>query len=79
MLQTFYNNFGFVGALAIAFFIFLFFIFWIAGIAGLCMKTDTPAPRHTAITVLAVLIPPIPFIWMVLEIYTQQKMLRKTQ
>ncbi|CAN5367660.1 hypothetical protein BH23BAC3_BH23BAC3_12290 [soil metagenome] len=75
MLETVYNNFGFVGSLAISLFIFFFFIFWMAGVAGIC---DEHQGKRTTLLHLffAVLVPPYPVIWLISEMISQKKKLK---
>ncbi len=74
MLQSFYENFGFFGALALAFFLFIFLIFWVAGIAGITLPYDGGRKKgHTWQIVLAVLFPPYPVLWLFVDMYTQRK------
>jgi len=75
MLETFYNNFGFTGALITAFLLFLCFIFWIAGLAGICMKNEDNRKKAFRI-IVAVLIPPYPFCWMIWDMISQKKALK---
>lgn len=78
MLQSFYENFGFFGALALAIFLFIFIIFWIAGIAGIALPYDGGKKKGSNIQiVLAVLLPPYPVIWLLIDIYNQRKQLKK--
>ncbi|MDX1639477.1 MAG: hypothetical protein R3281_16040 [Balneolaceae bacterium] len=76
MLQTFYNNFGLLGSLAIAFGGFLFTIFWISGIAGICESETTRF--KTAKMVLSVFFPPYPFIWIIADMYRQSKRMKES-
>ncbi len=75
MLQTFYNNFGFLGSLAIAFGGFLFTIFWVSGIAGIC-DSDTTRFK-TAKMILSVVFPPYPFFWILVDMYQQSQRMKK--
>ncbi|WP_138429648.1 hypothetical protein [Fodinibius saliphilus] len=77
MLQTFYNNFGFLGSIGIAMFIFLCFIFWMAGIAGI--SQHPPSRKKTTKLVISVLFPPYPIIWVFIDMYRQRKLMKKTQ
>lgn len=78
MLQSFYNNFGFFGALALAFFMFIFFILWIAGIAGITLPYDGGRKKGNSWQiVLAVLIPIYPVLWLIFDIYMQRKYMRE--
>lgn len=76
MLETVYNNFGFVGSLVISLFIFFFFIFWMAGVAGIC--DEHKGKRTTLIHLfLAVLIPVYPVVWLILQMISQKKQLKR--
>ncbi|MEX1062046.1 MAG: hypothetical protein WEC12_00470 [Balneolaceae bacterium] len=72
MLETFYNNFGFAGALISSFVLFIFFIFWIAGLAGICLKNESELKKILRMTI-AVLVPLYPFIWMIWEMIVQKR------
>lgn len=75
MLQTFYNNFGLIGSLAIAFAGFLFTIFWVSGIAGIC---DSETNRYKTVKiVLAVVFPPYPFMWIIHDMYQQSQRMKE--
>lgn len=75
MLQTFYNNFGFVGSLALAFGGFLFAIFWISGIAGIC---DTTENRYKGIKIaISIIFPPYPFVWIIHDMYQQSQRMKE--
>ncbi len=76
MLESFYNNFGFVGSLVLALLIFLFFIFWMGGVAGLCREHDSQKDSIFRL-VLAVLIPIYPVVWLILDMISQKKQLRR--
>jgi len=76
MLETFYNNFGFLGSLVIALLIFFFFIFWMAGVAGICQGHDEKTDSILRL-VLAVLIPVYPVVWIIMEMISQKKQLKR--
>jgi len=76
MIESFYNAFGFIGALAISFILFIFFIFWIAGLAGICLKKEDNNKKTFRI-VVAVLIPLYPFLWMIYDMIIQRKYMEK--
>ncbi len=76
MLETFYNNFGFVGSLIVALLIFFFFIFWMAGVAGLCQENSGKKESIIRLA-LAVLIPIYPVIWIISDMIAQKKQLRR--
>lgn len=71
MLETFYNTLGFTGALLSAFLLFIFFIFWMAGLAGICGRRE-PSSRKTIRIIVAVLVPPYPFFWMIWTMIQQK-------
>ncbi|MDR8394266.1 hypothetical protein NC796_24170 [Aliifodinibius sp. S!AR15-10] len=75
MLQTFYNNFGFLGSLAIAFGGFMFTIFWISGIAGICNMEESRFKNLKM--VLSVLFPPYPFFWILFDMYHQSQQMKE--
>lgn len=76
MLETFYNNFGFVGSLVIALLIFLFFIFWMGGVAGICKEHDSKKDSVFRL-VMAVLIPIYPVVWLIFDMISQKKQLKR--
>ncbi|MFO7846897.1 MAG: hypothetical protein R6V27_10070 [Balneolaceae bacterium] len=76
MLETFYNNFGFIGSLVVSLFLFLFFIFWMAGVAGICKEKEGEKTTTTRL-VFAVLIPLYPVIWIISEMIAQRKKLKR--
>jgi len=71
MLQTFYNNFGFLGALLISTGLFIFFIFWISGIAGITELPESPSKKWKII--FSALVPPYPIIWLIIDMYKQHR------
>ena len=74
MLQTFYENFGFLGALLISAAMFIFFIFWMAGIAGIALPEDGGQVKNNRVQiVVAILIPIYPIIWLWTDMYKQHK------
>ena len=75
MLQTFYNNFGFLGSISLAFFLFLSFIFWMAGVAGI---SQLPHSRKKNIKLISsVLFPPYPIIWLFVDMYRQSQLMKE--
>lgn len=77
MLQTFYNNYGFVGSIAIAMLIFLSFIFWMAGVAGI---SQLPPSRKKNIKLFcSVIFPPYPIIWVFIDMYRQKQLMDETK
>lgn len=77
MLQTFYNNYGFVGSIAIAMFIFLCFIFWMAGVAGISQLPYSK--KKNAKLFCSLIFPPYPIIWVFVDMYRQKKMMNETK
>ncbi len=69
MIETFYNNFGFAGALSIALVSFVLLIFWVAGVAGIAEGTDDPYKNQKL--VISVLIPIYPILWIWIDMYRQ--------
>lgn len=67
MIETFYNNFGFAGALGIAFGSFILFIFWVAGVAGIADRADESYKNQKLI--ISVFIPIYPILWMWIDMY----------
>lgn len=76
MLETFYNNFGFIGSISIAFGIFIAFIFWMAGVAGLSQLK--PSTSKNVKLVFSVLFPPYPIIWVFVDMYRQSQLMKET-
>lgn len=75
MLETFYNNFGFIGSIVLAFGGFLMFILWIAGISGIAQRPEESYKNlHLA---LCVLFPPFPIFWLLYDMYTQKKLMEE--
>lgn len=75
MLQTFYQNFGFLGSLGIAFGGFVFTIFWISGIAGIC---DSEYTKYKTLKMaISVLFPPYPFFWIIFDMYHQSQSMKE--
>ena len=75
MLETYYNTFGFFGAILVAFLSFTFFIFWIAGLAGIADMPDGHNRRTKLI--VGVIFPPYPFFWMFYDIYRERTMMKE--
>ncbi|MGD8427524.1 MAG: hypothetical protein PVH63_07820 [Balneolaceae bacterium] len=77
MLQTFYDDLGFLGSLSLAFIIFILFIFWMAGVAGL---SQLPESRNKNIKLAAsVIFPPYPILWVLVDIYRQRQLMKETE
>ncbi|MTI86677.1 MAG: hypothetical protein FH748_01775 [Balneolaceae bacterium] len=78
MLQSFYNNLGFFGALGVSLLLFIFFIFWIAGIAGITLPYDGGKQRGSTFqTILAVLVPIYPIVWLIFDMYSQHQEMKE--
>lgn len=76
MLQTFYNSFGFLGSISLAFFIFLSFIFWMAGVAGISQLPQST--KKNIKLVGSVFFPPYPIIWIFVDMYRQSQYMKET-
>lgn len=77
MLETFYESFGFLGSISLAFFIFLSFIFWMAGIAGISQLPDSK--NKTAKLWGSVIFPPYPIIWVFVDMYRQSQLMKEKE
>lgn len=77
MLETFYNNFGFLGSISLAFGIFIGFIFWMAGVAGLSQLK--PSRSKTIKLIFSVFFPPYPIIWVFIDMYRQSQLMKETE
>lgn len=77
MLQTFYENFGFIGSISLAFFIFLSFIFWMAGIAGLSQLPESKNKNLKLIS--SVVFPPYPIVWVFVDMYRQSQLMKEKE
>lgn len=78
MLQSFYESFGFFGALFMAILLFLLFIFWVAGIAGITLPYDGGQKKGNSWQIiLAVLIPIYPIAWLFYDIYQQRQNMKE--
>ena len=76
MLESLYNVFGFAGSLLVAFVIFIFFVFWMAGVAGIC-SADRPPVKQYILLFLAVFVPIYPVLWLIMDMMSQRKKLKK--
>ena len=78
MLQNFYQEFGFFGALAISAVCFFLFIFWVAGVAGIALPEDGGKVKDNKFEVLlALLVPVYPIGWLFVDMYKQRKLLQQ--
>jgi hypothetical protein len=75
MLETFYNNFGFLGSISLALTIFLAFIIWMAGIAGISQLPDSKSKTLRLIS--SVIFPPYPIIWVFVDMYRQSQLMKE--
>ena len=75
MLESFYNNFGFLGSIGIAMFIFLSFIFWMAGVAGISQLPHSTKKNLKLIS--SVIFPPYPIIWLFVDMYRQSELMKE--
>lgn len=80
MLQDFYLDFGFFGALTIAAVSFFLFIFWVAGVAGIALPEDGGKVKdNKAQVILAIFVPIYPIAWLFVDIYKQRKLLKEPE
>ena len=78
MLKTFYELFGFFGALSISVALFFFFIFWLAGLAGITLPVDGGKPKFNKWQVMvSIFIPLYPIYWLIRNIIEQHRFMRK--
>ncbi|MEL7834593.1 hypothetical protein [Fodinibius sp. Rm-B-1B1-1] len=77
MLETFYNNFGFLGSITVAFLIFIAFIFWMAGIAGISQMKKSKSKTLKLIS--SILFPPYPIIWVFVDMYRQSQLMKEKE
>ena len=79
MLKTFYELFGFFGALLLSLVLFIFFIFWLAGLAGITLPVDGGKPKFNKWEVLVgVFIPIYPIYWLLRDIIEQHAFMKKS-
>ncbi|MCA1802587.1 MAG: hypothetical protein LC662_09020 [Rhodothermaceae bacterium] len=74
MIQSLYLEFGFIGSILILIFVFFCFVFWIAGISGLADQKHSKNPNLKI--VLSIFIPPFPIVWLVYDMYRQNRRLK---
>lgn len=78
MLKSFYELFGFIGALLLSLALFLFFILWLAGLAGITLPVDGGKPKFNKWEVLvAIFIPIYPIYWLFRDIIEQHMFMKK--
>jgi len=75
MLQTFYQSFGFLGSISLAFALFLSFIFWMAGVAGISQLPHSQ--RKNIKLISSVIFPPYPIIWVFVDMYRQSQLMKE--
>lgn len=75
MLQTIYNNFGFIGSITISFLIFLSFVFWMAGVAGISQLKESK--KKNAKLVFSVIFPPFPIVWLFVDMHRQSQLMKE--
>ena len=75
MLEAFYESFGFLGSIFVAFLIFVCFIIWMAGIAGI---SQLPSSKNKYIRLVgSVIFPPYPIIWVFVDMYRQSQLMKE--
>lgn len=78
MLKSFYELFGFFGALILSLALFILFIFWLAGIAGITLPVDGGKPKFNKWEVIvAIFIPVYPIYWLVKDIIEQHLFMKR--
>lgn len=77
MLQTFYNSYGFLGSITIAFLIFLSFIFWMAGIAGISQLAESRKKNFKLLA--SVIFPPYTIIWLFVDMWRQRRLMKENE
>lgn len=77
MLKSFYELFGFFGALFLSLALFLFFILWLAGLAGITIPVDGGKQKNDKWKIgLAIIIPVYPIFWLFKNLYEQHKYMK---
>lgn len=76
MLESVYEIFGFVGTLTISLLAIFFLIFWMAGVAGICKNHDVDGTPYVRLF-LSILIPIYPVIWIIADMISQKKELKR--
>jgi hypothetical protein len=74
MIQSLYLDYGFIGSILILILVFFCFVFWIAGISGLADQKRSKNPNLKI--VLSIFIPPFPIIWLIYDMYRQNRRLK---
>lgn len=76
MLESVYEIFGFAGTLGISLLAIFFLIFWMAGVAGICKNYDINGTPYVRLF-LSILIPIYPVIWIIADMISQKKELKR--
>ena len=72
MLKSFFDLFGFLGALLLSLALFLFCILWLAGLAGITLPVDGGKHKYNKYKVLvAIILPVYPIYWLIRNIFEQ--------
>ena len=72
MLKSFFELFGFLGALILSLALFLLFILWLAGLAGITLPVDGGKAKSNKLQMLvAILVPIYPIYWLFRDILEQ--------
>lgn len=74
MMEKLYQTFGIFGALVVSMLFFMLLIFWVAGLAG--MTDAREGPRNPLLLVVAALVPPVPVVWLVMDMVRQYKAMK---
>ena len=78
MIQRFYENFGFFGALFLSGFLFVLFVLWLAGLAGITVPFDGGKLRHNKWQIfVSVLVPIYPILWIIKETIVHKRDMAK--
>lgn len=78
MLQIFYDEFGFFGSILMSLVLFLAFIFWFSGLAGIANLDDNVRKKNIKM-IAAVVFPPFPIGWLIIDIYRQHKVIKQSK
>jgi|AntRauMFilla1563_2_1112583.scaffolds.fasta_scaffold01684_4 integral membrane sensor domain MASE1 len=76
MLNWFHDHLGFGGSILITFFSFLLAIAWLSGIAGIAEESKNQESFSWKLF-LALFLPPVPIIWLFVDMYRQHRYLRR--
>lgn len=75
MLQVIHDQFGTVGSILVALFVFTLLILWVAAISGI-HEYPYSEKRKLLITFLFIAFPPYAFFWLAKDMYRQYKILK---